>query len=279
MRLTIFGAGGLLGKALMRGQIGDELTGLRAKDADIRDAAQVERAVAASRPDWIILAAAYTDVDGCEANPDLAFDVNCRGAVNIAQAAKQHGARLLFISTDYVFDGNKTTPYEADDARNPQSVYGKSKAQAEVELLQIVPEVCILRTSWLFGPDGKCFPETILKLAGTRKELDVVDDQRGSPTYSVDLARALAEVCRNRVSGIVHATNRGDCSWFEFAQAIVSEAGLATAIRPVSSAQFVRPARRPKYSVLSARSLEQYRIVMPEWREALGRYLKLRSSA
>ncbi|HEY1264690.1 MAG TPA: dTDP-4-dehydrorhamnose reductase [Terriglobales bacterium] len=279
MRLTIFGAGGLLGKALMRGQIGDELTGLRAKDADIRDAAQVERAVAASRPDWIILAAAYTDVDGCEANPDLAFDVNCRGAVNIAQAAKQHGARLLFISTDYVFDGNKTTPYEADDARNPQSVYGKSKAQAEVELLQIVPEVCILRTSWLFGPDGKCFPETILKLAGTRKELDVVDDQRGSPTYSVDLARALAEVCRNRVSGIVHATNRGDCSWFEFAQAIVSEAGLPTAIRPVSSAQFVRPARRPKYSVLSARSLEEYGIVMPGWRDALGRYLKLRSSA
>ena len=174
MRVTIFGATGLLGKALMREWKEDEVTGFGSADGDIRDAEQVLHLVQRTRPDWIVLAAAYTDVDGCEANRDLAFNVNCRAAVNVAQAAKQYGARLLFLSTDYVFDGTKTTPYATDDLRSPRSVYGQSKAEAEVQLGQILPQCCIVRTSWLFGTGGKCFPDTILKLAATRQQLEVV---------------------------------------------------------------------------------------------------------
>ena len=167
---------------------------------DIRDAEKVQDVVHKARPEWIVLAAAYTDVDGCESHPELAMAVNRDGAVNVAQAAKRIGAKLLFLSSDYVFDGKKTSPYETGDPRNPQSVYGRSKAEAEVRLLEVLPECCIARTSWLFGPDGKCFPDTILKLAASRPTLDVVDDQRGCPTYSVDLSRAIIGLCRNQAT-------------------------------------------------------------------------------
>src|SRR2546426_3993755 len=193
MKVTIFGASGLLGKALMREWKEDQVTGLGSKDADIRDPRQVENAVEETRPDWIVLAAAYTDVDGCESNRALAFDVNCRGAVNVARAAKNHAARMLFLSSDYVFDGARNTPYEVDDQRAPRSVYGQSKAEAEVRVTEILPDSCIVRTSWLFGEGGRCFPDTILKLAANRSEIDVVDDQRGSPTYAADLAHAIAQ--------------------------------------------------------------------------------------
>ena len=276
MKVMILGASGLLGKALMREWSEDEVVGLSSRDVDIRDADKVREVVDKARPDWIVLAAAYTDVDGCESHPDLAFAVNRDGAVNVAQAAKQTGAKLLFLSSDYVFDGKKTSPYETGDARNPQSVYGRSKAEAEVRLLEVLPECCIARTSWLFGTGGKCFPDTILKLAASRPALDVVDDQRGCPTYSVDLARAIIELCRNHASGIVHVTNAGECSWFEFAREIVKGAGLATEVRPVSSQQMARPAPRPAYSVLSAKSLQQYGIAMPTWQDALQRYLQER---
>ena len=226
MRITIFGVTGLLGKALVREWKDDEVTGLSSADGDIRDENQVLTLVQRARPAWIVLAAAYTDVDGCESNRDLAFDVNCGGAVNVARAAKQHGSRLLFLSTDYVFDGTKTTPYETNDPRSPGSVYGESKAEAEAQLAEILPDSCIVRTSWLFGPGGKCFPDTILKLAETRPELAVVGDQRGSPTYSIDLARAIMQLCRQGASGIVHAANRGDCSWYEFAREIITRAAL-----------------------------------------------------
>ena len=225
MRVTVFGATGLLGQALMREWRGDAITGLASRDADIRDAKQVQQIVRATNPEWIVLSAAYTDVDGCESNPDLAFAVNRDGAVNVAVAAGDVGARLLFLSSDYVFDGKKTTPYETDDERNPQSVYGRSKAQAEISLLELMPDCCIVRTSWLFGVGGKCFPDTILKLAVSRPALDVVNDQRGSPTYVIDLARGIVQLCRQNVSGIVHVTNAGDCSWFEFAREIVRERG------------------------------------------------------
>jgi dTDP-4-dehydrorhamnose reductase len=279
MRVTIFGATGLLGKALMREWAGDEVFGLGSKDADIRDPQKVCDVLQRTRPDWIVLAAAYTDVDGCETNRDLAFDVNCRGAVNVAQAAKKYGARLLFLSTDYVFDGTKTTPYETEDQRAPRSVYGRSKAEAEEQLSLVLPECCILRTSWLFGVGGKCFPDTILKLATTRPALHVVNDQRGSPTYAVDLARAIVQLCHGNAGAIVHATNGGECSWFEFAGKIVRSAGLDTLVRPTTSDQFARPAERPKYSVLSSKSLRKHGIVMPSWQDALRRYLAERNSA
>jgi dTDP-4-dehydrorhamnose reductase len=272
----IFGASGLLGKALMHEWSGDDVVGLGSRDGDIRDASRVGEVVNGLRPEWIVLAAAYTDVDGCESHQDLAFAVNRDGAVNVAEAAKRFGAKLLFLSSDYVFDGKKTSPYEAADTRNPQSVYGRTKAEAEVRLLEVLPNCCIARTSWLFGIGGKCFPDTILKLAASRPTLDVVNDQRGSPTYTVDLARAIIALCRKGASGIVHVTNSGDCSWFEFAREIVSASRLATEVRPVSTQQMARPAPRPAYSVLSGTSLLQWGMTLPQWPDALLRYLQER---
>jgi dTDP-4-dehydrorhamnose reductase len=277
MRVTVFGATGLLGKPLMSEWRGDELTGLGQVEADIRNADQVQAVVQKTNPDWIILAAAYTDVDGCENNQGLAFAVNRDGAVNVAKAAKDAGAKLLFLSSDYVFDGRNTSPYETADSRNPQSIYGRSKAEAEVRLLEITPACCVLRTSWLFGVGGKCFPDTILRLAATRPALDVVNDQRGSPTYVIDLARTIVQLCRQDASGIVHATNAGDCTWFQFAREIVACAGLSTPVRPVRSEQMARPAPRPSYSVLSPKSLHRFGIEMPHWQDALRRYLAERA--
>ncbi len=276
MRVTIFGASGLLGKALMREWSGDTVTGLTSRAADIRDTKRVLEVVEETRPEWIVLAAAYTDVDGCESKPELAFAVNRDGAVNVAAAAQHVGARLVFLSSDYVFDGKKATPYETGDVRNPQSVYGRTKAEAEIRLLELMPDCCIARTSWLFGVGGKCFPDTILKLAASRPTLDVVDDQRGSPTYAEDLARAIIQLCRKNATGIVHATNAGDCTWFEFAQEIVKSSRLATTVRPMSSQQMARPAPRPAYSVLSLARLRSLGIEMPSWRDALRRYLEQR---
>ena len=278
MRVTVFGATGLLGQALMREWSEDAVTGLASRDADIRDAERVQQMVRETNPEWIVLSAAYTDVDGCETNPDVAFAVNRDGAVNVAVAAQEVGARLLFLSSDYVFDGKKTIPYETGDERNPQSVYGRSKAEAELRLLESMPDCCIVRTSWLFGVGGKCFPDTILKLAVSRPALDVVNDQRGSPTYVTDLARGLKQLCRQYAQGIVHVTNTEDCTWFEFAREIVRSAGLTTTVRPVSSAQMARPAPRPAYSVLSPSRRQALGMEMPTWQDALQRYLQQRQS-
>lgn len=273
MKVAVLGASGLLGKELMREWSGDEVVGLTSRDVDIRHAPQVRSTVETLRPAWVVLAAAYTNVDGCESQPDLAFSVNRDGAAHVAEAVKAAGAKLLFLSSDYVFDGKKTSPYETGDARNPQSVYGRSKAEAELRLLEVLPQVCIARTSWLFGTGGKCFPDTILKLAASRPALDVVNDQRGCPTYAVDLARAIIHLCRSQATGIVHVANAGDCSWFEFAREIVKSAGLSTDVRPVSTQQMARPAPRPAYSVLSPASLQLWGITMPSWQDALQRYL------
>jgi dTDP-4-dehydrorhamnose reductase len=274
MRFTVFGSSGLLGRELVRDLRSEQLTALASADADVRDASRIREVVQASRPDWIILAAAHTDVDGCESNRDQAFAVNCEGALNVARAARDSGSRLMFLSTDYVFDGTKRTPYLAGDVRNPINVYGVSKAWAEERLVEILPEVCIVRTSWLFGPGGKCFPATIMKLAATRPEIAVVNDQRGSPTLTSDLALALVQLCRAGARGIVHATNSGHCTWHEFATEIMRVTGSTTSIKPVTTAEFPRPARRPSYSVMSPDSLHAYDIHMPSWQDALQRYLK-----
>jgi dTDP-4-dehydrorhamnose reductase len=283
MRFMIFGASGLLGQELMRElntnkpspsqKDRDQVTALSSTDADLRDHARVRDLIRERRPEWIILSAAYTDVDGCELNRELAFAVNCEGAVNVARAAREVGSRLMFLSSDYVFDGGKRSPYEITDARNPASVYGESKAKAEERLIELVPGVCIARTSWLFGHGGKCFPATILKLAASRPEISVVNDQRGSPTFTPDLARALMQLCRASASGIVHVTNAEECTWYDFATEIVRGSGLSTVAKPVTSAEFPRPAKRPAYSVLSPASLHVYNIHMPTWRDALRRYL------
>lgn len=273
MRVLIFGATGMLGKALLRRWTDDEVIGLGSADADLRKPDQVSKVVADAKPDWIVLAAAYTDVDGCEINPTLAASVNTYGAVNVAKAAAGSGSRLLFVSTDYVFDGTKNAPYEVSDERHPINAYGRSKADAEQKLLAVLPECCIVRTSWLYGPGGKCFPDTILKLAEAKPEIKVVNDQRGSPTYTMDLAEAVIKLVRAGASGTVHCTNRGECTWYEFACEIVRQAGKSTRVRPTTSTDFVRPAERPKYSVLSASSLDRHGISMPAWLESLNSYL------
>jgi dTDP-4-dehydrorhamnose reductase len=278
MKIVILGASGLLGQALMREWSGDDVVAFTSRDVDIRQANEVRKAIEKAQPQWIILAAAYTDVDGCEKNQELAFSVNRDGAANVALAAKQAGAKLFFLSSDYVFDGKKSQPYEVDDARNPQSVYGRTKSEAEILLLDILPTCCIARTAWLFGTGGKCFPDTILKLAANRPVLDVVDDQRGAPTYTVDLARAIVQLCHKGAAGIVHVTNQESCTWFEFAGGIVKSAGFSTEVRPTTTQQMARPAPRPAYSVLSLQSLKSYGIEMPAWEDALARYLRERGA-
>jgi dTDP-4-dehydrorhamnose reductase len=269
----------LLGKYLLREWDSDQITGLSSANLDIRDAAQVRQVLQNCRPDWTVLAAAYTDVDGCEANPELAFETNCKGAINVAEAVKEIGSHLIFISTDYVFDGTKSSPYDVQDARSPTSIYGRSKAEAEAQIMHLLPDACIVRTSWLFGVGGKCFPDTILRLAaGSHQELAVVNDQRGCPTYARDLARAIRQLCRLHAKGVVHATNRGDCTWFEFAAEILRLSGSPAVVRPVSSDQFPRLAKRPAYSVLSSASLAPYGISMPRWQDASREYMNERRS-
>jgi dTDP-4-dehydrorhamnose reductase len=282
MRFVVFGASGLLGQQLIpelsrshpdNKNLTDQVIAPSSKVADLRDHDRVHDLIRNSQPDWIILSAAYTDVDGCESNRELAFAVNCASAVNVANAAREAGARMMFLSSDYVFDGSKRSPYEISDVRNPSSVYGETKARAEEEILKILPDVCVARTSWLFGPGGKCFPATILKLAESRPEISVVNDQRGSPTFTRDLASALVQLCRASARGIIHVTNAGNCTWYDFAVELVRASGLPTVVKPVTTEQFPRPARRPEYSVLSADSLQAYNIRMPEWQDAMKRYL------
>jgi dTDP-4-dehydrorhamnose reductase len=268
----------MLGKALKRQWIADEVTGLGSAQADIRSPDQVDKVVSESNPEWIVLSAAYTDVDGCEINPTLAAAVNTQGAANVAKAAANSHAKLLFVSTDYVFDGKKNAPYEANDPRRPINAYGKSKADAEEKILALLPDACIVRTSWLFGPGGKCFPDTILKLAASRPDIEVVNDQRGSPTYTFDLADAIIKLCHADAKGIVHGTNRGVCTWYEFAKEILRRGGSTTSIRPTTSDKYVRPAPRPSYSVLSDASLSAYGIQMRPWQETLSDYLRERAA-
>ena len=277
MRVVILGASGLVGKYLVRGWSGDEIFSFNSAQVDIRQPIEPAQVIERHRPDWVILAAAYTDVDGCETNPDLACATNTQGALNVAEAAKHSGARLLFLSSDYVFDGLASKPYEIDAPRNPQNIYGRTKADAEVGILRILPNACIVRTSWVFGTNGKCFPDTILKLAQTRPALDVVDDQRGAPTYARHLALAIADLCRKGAEGIVHVTNAGSCTWFEFASEIIRQSALSTTVRPTTTERFPRPAKRPAYSVLSLRRLAKYEMQMPVWQEGLREYLRERA--
>ena len=279
MRVLIFGATGMLGKSLMRVWTGDEITGIGSADADIRVPEQVEAQVQRIRPDWIVLSAAYTDVDGCELNPQLANAVNTQGALNVARAAAKAGAKLLFVSTDYVFDGQNTKPYEVDHPRNPINSYGESKAEAEKKILETLPDACVVRTSWLFGAGGKCFPDTILKIAATRPRIEVVNDQRGCPTYTDDLAAGIMQLCRAGGEGIIHCTNSGDCTWYDFAREILAQAGSSTQVLPTTSEKFVRPANRPRYSVLSSASLRKYGVAMRPWQQTLPDYLRQCQSA
>ena len=243
---------------------------------DVADASAVEAAVRRAGPDVIVNCAAWTDVDGAEASPQAALEVNGAGAGNVARAAAGCGAWIVHVSTDYVFDGSKSEPYLESDSVAPLSEYGRSKLEGERAVAREAPEQhTVVRSSWLFGAAGRCFPKTILRLAAERDELTVVADQAGCPTFTAHLAGALIDLGRTRrLPGVVHVAAAGQCSWFEFATKIVASARLPTQIKPGATSEMPRPAPRPAYSVL--RSERAGAPPLPDWRRGLDEFMSLR---
>ncbi len=256
---------------------------------DIRRRNDVETAVSEIRPSFVINAAAYTDVDGCENNSDLAFDVNAAGAGNIARSAEDAGAPNLFISTDYVFDGRKKTPYVETDSPNPTGIYAESKFEGEKAVMRESDRWFIIRTSWLFGPGGKNFVDTISNLAATRDSVNVVNDQTGCPTYTAHLAAGVTRILKIYIeknygeTGIYHLCGAGSCSWFEFAKKIsdFTPGEKKAKILPVSTSEYAdlikkKMAHRPFYSVLSTDKVKKnYGLVLPHWIDSLSEYLNI----
>ncbi len=241
----------MLGNDLQHVLAGRSVTALGRSDLDVSDADVVELAVAGH--DVVINCAAYTKVDDAESDEDAAFAVNATGAANLARAAAKHGAKLVQISTDYVFDGRATSPYPEDAARNPISAYGRTKAEGEVLALELNPSATfVVRTAWTYGAHGPNFPTTMLRLATSNETVSVVDDQFGQPTWTMDVARQIVNMLDNGLPpGVYHATSSGTTTWFQFAQEVFRAAGLdPNRVTPTTSDAFVRPAPRPAYSVL-----------------------------
>jgi dTDP-4-dehydrorhamnose reductase len=249
-RYLIVGAGGMLGLDLLHALEGRDVTALGHSQLDIADATAVDAAVAGH--DVVINAAGYTRVDDAESHEDEAFATNATGAEHLARAAASSAARFIHFSTDYVFDGLASTPYAETHPLDPQNAYGRSKAEGERRVLAANPNATVLRTAWLYGAHGPNFAATMLRLAGERPSVEVIDDQRGQPTWTRDVADRVVEMLDARTpSGIYHATNSGETTWFGFAREVFRLAGLdEERVRPTDSANFVRPATRPGYSVL-----------------------------
>jgi dTDP-4-dehydrorhamnose reductase len=244
-------------------------------EVDITRPDALPACIAATRPEVVIHAAAFTAVDECERQPDLAFRVNGEGTRLVAQACRDAGLPMLYVSTDYVFDGEKPAPYLESDAPNPLGVYGRSKLEGEKHVGEILAGYWIVRTSWLFGPHGKNFVATILQRARSGETLRVVDDQIGAPTYTMHLAAALEAIITRGEYGIYHATSQGVCSWFDFARAIVRAAGMDDSlVAPVATSASDRLASRPRNSRLAAGHLQQQGLpLLPSWQEGLRCYL------
>lgn len=276
MRVFLTGVTGQLGIALRDALRDLDLIAPTRSEADITDESILPR-IADSRPDVVIHAAAYTDVDGAESHPDRAYAVNATGTRNVARGAAKAGARLVTISTDYVYDGTKPGPYVESDSVAPLSVYGASKLAGEREALAAVPGGVILRTAWLYG-DGKNFVRTMLRLAGERNEVRVVSDQVGSPTSADDLARTVRALLDTRAAGVYHAVNAGSCSWHELAVTIFALAGLDRRVVPIATAELGRPARRPARSILDCSKLAALGVRMRSWQDALAEYLRTPAS-
>jgi len=276
--ILVVGANGMLGRDMMA-CLGDGARGVDIDEIDITSLESTERVLRTLRPATVINCAAYTDVDGCESNVETAMQVNGEGVAHLAMATREIGAGLVHVSTDYVFDGGKGSPYLEDDLPHPLGVYGESKFAGEMNAA-FNPDHLIVRTQWLYGLQGKNFVETMLRLAGEKDVLTVVDDQIGSPTWTVDLAAAIAALIRSGQRGIYHAANAGFCSWNEFARAIFEECGLEVRVDSMTTEQLNRPARRPLYSTLDCSKLEQDTGFRPRpWRDALKSYLELRNTS
>src|SRR5437899_1809065 len=270
MRILVTGAKGQLGQELQRVLRGEEVIAADRPDYEVTDPVLGEK-IAAQRPALVIHAAGYTDVDGCERHPETAFTVNAQGTRRVAEGAAKANARLIYISTDYVFDGKKTEPYTERDPVNPLNVYGSSKLGGEEEAVKGCRRTLVLRTSWLYGVDVRNFVRTILSLAVTQPEVRVVEDQRGSPTYAQHLAQVVAGLIRSDVTGVIHAGGEAECSRYEFAKAILQEAGLQCRVVPISTAESGRLAVRPSYSALSTALVRQHRLSLLPWRTGLQR--------
>ncbi|WP_414468895.1 dTDP-4-dehydrorhamnose reductase [Methanobacterium sp. ACI-7] len=277
MKVLIIGSEGMLGHDLVDVLSAEnEISTTTIDTLDITDINKTIQTVKDINPDVVVHAAAFTDVDGSESNQDLAYKVNAIGTRNVAVACSEADSALVYICTDYVFDGTKGGSYYEYDQTNPLSVYGKTKHLGEVYIRDILNKFYIVRTAWLYGFHGPNFVTTMLNLAKTNDTISVVSDQIGSPTYTVDLAKAIAEIIKKPAYGIYHITNDDHCSWFEYAQEIFKIADIEIELKPVSTEEFGSPAPRPKYSVL-----ENYNWKMEgfppirSYKKALKDYMKL----
>jgi dTDP-4-dehydrorhamnose reductase len=277
MRVLVTGYGGQLGYEVVRllESRGVECRGVDVADFDLTDAAAILAYVKTYAPTVIVHCAAYTNVDKAESQPEICVAVNGVGTMNMARAAVAVGASMVYISTDYVFPGTGTRPWEVNDPYGPKNVYGLSKVQGEDAVRSLLTRYFILRTSWVFGLNGKNFVRTMLRLGREKEELRVVCDQVGSPTYAKDLARVICDLIPTEYYGIYHVRNEGFISWAEFAEMIMRKAGLSCRIVPVPSSEYPTPAKRPLNSRLSAAELAETGIApMPSVEDALTRYLR-----
>ncbi len=275
-KILILGAGGQLGVALTSRFLQSYQTiSIPEEELDICDCAKLAAVIAGHRPWVLINAAAMTAVDACEQDEQKAFVVNATAAGEIARQAARAGARVVHVSSDYVFDGTARRPYREDDPTGPLSVYGRSKLEGDRLVMKFSPDALIVRSSWLFGKGPSNFVSRICELAAVKEEIPVVTDHRGSPTYTGDLAQAIEALLEKGAEGLFHVSNHGDCSWFEYAREIVRILKITTCtILSVPAAQYTRPATRPAYSVLDN---QKYNGVtgkpMRSWQEALAEFL------
>lgn len=278
MKVLVTGAKGQLGYDVMNelAKRGYEGIGVDVQEMDITDAQAVDRVITESGVDKVIHCAAYTAVDAAEDNVDLCRKVNAQGTENIAKVCKKLDIPMLYLSTDYVFDGEGTRPWEPDDKRDPLNVYGQTKYEGELAIEENLDKYFIVRIAWVFGVNGKNFIKTMLKLAENHDTITVVDDQVGSPTYTYDLSRLLVDMIETDKYGRYHATNEGLCTWYEFAVEIFRQAGISVNVVPVTSEEFQAKAKRPHNSRLNKDKLDEMGFKrLPSWQDALSRYLKI----
>ena len=277
-KVLVTGAGGMLAADLvpvLRAGM-HVVTACGRDQLDVTDPDQALAVIGADKPSVVVHCAAYTNVDGAEADPDAAFRVNRDGAANVAEACRAAGAAMVYVSTDYVFDGTGTRPYRTDDPPRPMGVYGQSKLAGELIVRRTLPAHYVVRTSWLYGHGGKNFVDTMRKLGREKPELAVVDDQVGSPTWTVPLAEAIGSLIQTTRFGIYHATGQGTCTWHGLTRKIMELDGLATPVKPITTAELNRPAPRPAYSVLDNASLVEAGVdLLPRWEDSLARYMAL----
>lgn len=277
MKILVTGFGGQLGYDVVRelNARGMEAVGTGSQDMDITDAAAVDRVIRASAPDAVIHCAAYTAVDAAEDDEETCRRVNAEGTRNIARVCRELDIKMLYVSTDYVFNGAGERPWEPNDKCAPQGVYGRTKYEGEIAVQELLDKYFIVRISWVFGSNGKNFVKTMLNLGKTHDRLTVVNDQFGSPTYTPDLAKLLVDMIQTEKYGIYHATNEGVCSWYEFACAIFKTAGIDMQVVPVTTAEYGAKAPRPYNSRMSKEKLTENGFErLPAWQDALERYLK-----